>query len=236
MGFPQIGISFGSSKIFKGLPYEFLDKFADGSIHWAWAKYLGEVSETGKYVIEENGQIRIGILGTYDGCWDDSHNEGSRLFIGTPAMPCEITTKLTEATIGDKTQAGLFISKAPKGFGGTLYLGICYKKDSAQEKNGICVVQNMWTNKASTTITQLPMWFRIRLGNTSYESSIIYFDYSLNGVLWTNLWTTPTPRTAWAYWPLNPAAVGLYTSNDYFTKQAVEGKFDFFRMKSIVKD
>jgi len=73
----------------------------------------------------------------------------------------------------------------------------------------------------------LPMWFRIRLGCGSYNSFHAYFDYSLDGVNWTNLWVQ---STGWSFLSLPSPAVGIYTQNFSTLKNSVAG-FDFFEMR-----
>ena len=234
--YPQIGISFGKSKFLKGLPYEFLDNFADNSIHWSWRQFKGELSAEGKSIVEASGRLTLGIAATKDGLWDSTKNEAPRIFVGIGAYPCEITTKLVEATQGARTQAGLFISKSPISFGSAAYLTIIKRRAI----NGTYQIQVIKSTTGSdiilasvNTTEVLPLWFKMRVSNFCYYGATIYLDYSFDGVHYTNLYNFQ----GWLEFTLTQPGVGLFVMNGWnATYSAISASFDFFRMKSIVKD
>jgi len=211
----------------------FRDNFDDSDIFWSWREFLGELSEVGKAVTEGVDGIQLTIDATKNGCWDDDNNEGVRLFQSPIAFPCEVKVRLDEFSANDKTQVGLFIAKIPMNFGALNYYGIGRKRDDAQGKNGICVTQNMWTNKAFNAITALPVWLRMRIGCTAYHSLCVYFDYSLDNVTWVNM---HYESTAVNVMPMASVGIGLYASNDFNTKLAITSKFWRFKMRSQTID
>lgn len=209
----------------------FADNFSDASIHWAWRLFLGEVSETGKSGTEASGQYQLAVTSGYDGKWDTSNNEAPRLFVSPLCAPCEIITRLDNVgTISDNTFAGLFISKRPAGFGSNLSYAIGRKRDDGESINGICVVENTYSNLATTAVTDLPVWLRLRIGCVAYGSLNVWFDYSVDGVSWTNLYRQGSGVTVFS---IPSVGVGLYVANgadanDSASKNEIVGKFDSF--------
>jgi len=213
---------------------EFIDNFADASQFWAWRLFRGEASEVGKTGTEEGAKYQLAVLTTKNGKWDDSNNEAPRLFMSPLCFPCEIITRLDDVgTLNDNTFAGLFISKRPAGFGGNLSYAIGRKRDDGESINGICVVENTYSNLATTTITDLPVWLRLRVGCVAYASLNVYFDYSLDGVNWVNLYHQ---GSGWAVFSIMGVGVGLYVANGANANNSpstneIVGRFDSFRMK-----
>ena len=213
---------------------EFIDNFADASRFWAWRLFLGEVSEVGKTGTEEGGKYQLAVLTTKNGKWDSSNNEAPRIFMSPLCFPCEIITRLDDVgTPNDNTFAGLVISKRPAGFGSNLSYAIGRKRDDGESINGICVVENTYSNLATTAITDLPVWLRIRVGCVAYASLNVYFDYSIDGVNWVNLYHQ---GSGWVTFSIPGVGVGLYVANgadadDSASKNEIVGKFDFFQMK-----
>jgi len=209
----------------------FADTFSDASIHWAWRLFLGESSEVGKSGTEASGQYQLAIASGYNGKWDGSNSEAPRLFLSPLCAPCEVVTRLDDVgTISDNTFAGLFISKRPVGFGGTLSYAIGRKRDDGESINGICVVGDTYSNLATTAVTDLPIWLRLRVGCVAYSSLNVWFDYSLDGVSWTNLYRQASGGVAFS---ISGVGVGLYVANgadanDSASKNVIAGKFDSF--------
>ena len=230
MSFPQTGIPIFPHKEMRGIgALKFRDTFSDSSQHWAWRKFLGELSEVGKHGIEENGYYELCVEATKDGRWDTDDNEAPRLYIGTPNFPCEFKTKLVYFSDAEDSCAGLFISKAPNNWGVDIHFAIVRKNTAAT--NGIAVVKDAQTLASFTDPISrtLPVWFRIRLGCLAYDSLHIYFDYSHDGVNWTELYSE---TTSILYFTTSGAGMGLYVNN--FTSFAgVLGRFDFFEMKPV---
>jgi hypothetical protein len=226
--FPQMGIPFGYDQGFIGMESKFQDNFADSSIFWAWRKFLGN-TPAGKTITEEEGRLKIAVASTKQGRWDPTYNEAPRLFIGAISSPCEVITKLTEFTENNNVQAGLFLSKCPAGFGSNIALQIVRRKSTEVTPiNGIAVTWDGISVLASTAITVLPLWFRLRIGNASYYSMKVCLDYSIDGVNWVNLWTVDA-TTVWNSYSLG---VGLYAQNNCYLAQAnaAYASFDYFKM------
>ena len=209
------------------------DNFGGTELFWGWREFLGEASEVGKAVVVAGDQVALNIDSTKNGCWDDDNNEGIRILMNPIAFPCEIKIRLDEFSNNDKTQVGLFISKAPVSFGAINWYGICRKRDSAQGKNGICVVETMWINKASNDVLKLPVWLRLRVGSTATSAVSVYFDYSLDNIEWVNM---HYESTGWTLFSLAGAGIGVYASNDFATKLAILSKFSKFKMRSQTPD
>ena len=222
-------------KIIQVGAFEFIDNFADASIHWVWQQFKGELDGTEKTITESGGTLNLGINNNYRGWWDHNYVEAPKVFIGLSTYPCEIITRLDETTspISDETLAGLFISKSPLGYGSTLHYSIGRVRKDSVSLDGLAVMKDSYNILDSNAITTLPVWLRIRVGNDSMNASHFYFDYSLNGTTWVNMWelTGDHPNS----FSFAPASVGLYVvnginSSDGGTKSSVSGKFDFFKM------
>jgi len=215
-------------KIIQVGAFEFIDNFADASQFWAWRKYLG-ATPANKSGTEAGGKYTLGVNNGINGEWDGGQSESPRLFIGILSYPCEVITKLDTFTATLNTSAGLFIAKDPIGFGSDLYFAI--EQRVAATENGVCVTRDGSVLLAYDAVPTLPMWFRLRIGCTSYRGLNVYFDYSVDGKSWINLHEENTSITLFS---LNPAAVGIYASN-YGTHAPVTASFDHFlmRLKSI---
>jgi len=229
MAYPQIGISFGSIQNLKGLGLEFKDTFSDSSIFWAWRTYLG-ITPANKTIAEEEGRLKIAIASGIQGRWDSSYNEAPRIFISPTALPCEIITKLVEFTENNNVQAGLFIAKAPLSIGANNPLAIVRRKSTeATPIDGVAVTWDGISVLAyANGITTLPIWFRIRIANATYYAMKAIFDYSVDGVNWTTLWTENATTVFNSY----SVAAGLNAQNNVYLAgaSAVYASFDFFRM------
>lgn len=207
--------------------FRFRDNFADSEKYWAWRLFLGEISEVGKAGVEENGYYELSVLGTKDGRWDTDDNEAPRLFIGSLGCPFEVRTKLTAFSDLEDNCAGLFLAKSPTMFGTNLHYGIVRKHTAATD--GLAVVKDAQTLASVVTPISktLPVWFRMRVGCGAHQAYTVYFDYSHDGVNWTNLYAQDT---GWAYLNLGSPGVGIFVNN-FSSFTAVSGRFDFFEMK-----
>ncbi|MBA7556540.1 hypothetical protein ES705_49252 [subsurface metagenome] len=214
----------------------FLDNFADDSIFWGWQPWKGDYDGTKKYIQEIGGKMRLAVDAGYRAYWDNNYVEAPKVFMGILTYPCEIITRLDETTtpINNETLAGLFISKSPTGYGSKVHYSIGRGRKDSVSFNGLAVTENSYIIKASNAITTLPVWLRMRIGADSYKATHVYFDYSLDGVDWINMWELASDNIQ--SFSLSPASVGLYVVNginstDGGTKNAIYGKFDFFQMK-----
>jgi len=211
-----------------GAVLKFRDLFNDSDRFWAWREYLG-ATPSGKSGWEANGQYVLQVNNAINGCWDSSYSEASKIFIAPIAFPLEVITRLDDiGTINNETQSGLFIAKSGVNFGANMYLAVCRKRDDAQGKNGICVVQDYWTNLAFNSVQTLPVWFRLRIGCVAYGSIHVLFDYSLDGVNWIEMYEQSSGFQIFSY---GEVCIGLYAGNGSSTKLAITAKFDHFLMK-----
>jgi len=208
-----------------GAVLKFRDLFNDSSQFWAWLLFKGELSEVGKTGTEINGQYQLAILPDTNGEWNSDNNEAPRLIINPLSIPCEIITRLDSFVNTIDGHAGLFVAKDPTCFGSTNFIAICRKQTGTH--NGIAVVDNNTSMLAGVLITTLPMWFRIRLGCNARFSLNAYFDYSLDGLNWTNLWIHNTGVITFS---TSSSAVGLFVSN-FASHNETVGGFDHFIMR-----
>ena len=216
--------------------FEFIDNFADASIFWGWQQFKGKFHLANKTIQEVSGKMLLSVLAGSYGHWDYNYWESPKVFIGVLTYPCEIITRLDETTspINDDTLAGLFISKAPINMGANLHFSIGRVRKDSAGLNGLAVMKDSYNVLASNAIATLPVWLRIRVGSDSAQATHAYFDYSLNGITWVNMWE----MTADLVENFNdtPSVVGLYVVNGIDSTQGgttngIYGKFDFFRMK-----
>ena len=232
----QVGIPIFPIMELRGAKLRFRDDFADAAIYWGWEEYKGTLDLANKTIQEINGQMRLTILGTNRGFWDENHVEAPKIFMGNLTFPCEIITKLDSVTtpINDETLAGLFITKRPVGFGANLHYSIGRARDTSRGLNGLAVMRDSFTILASNAVTTLPIWFRIRFCSDSPMSTHAYFDYSVDGITWVNLYELTGYDVRCFTVP--PSSVGLYVVNglnstDGGTTNGIYGRFDYFKMQ-----
>ncbi|MBA7609396.1 hypothetical protein ES703_16587 [subsurface metagenome] len=203
-----------------GAVLKFRDLFNDGSQYWAWRLYLGETSQIGKSGTEINGRYELVAISGKNAKWNSSSNEAPRLFMSPLAFPCEIITRLDTFTANADTYAELFVSKHVVRFGGNMYFSI------GRRQAGICVT-NTGALLATAAITTLPLWLRIRLSSFARYALNAYFDYSLDGLNWTNLWVQAEGFELFG----DPfGGVGLCVRNESPYNEVVGG-FDHFIMR-----
>lgn len=221
-----------------GAVLKFRDLFNDANIYWGWKQHKGTLDLVQKTIQEINGQMRLSVNAGYRAYWDNNYSEAPKVGVGTLTYPCEVKTRLDETTspINDNTMAGLFIAKTIAGFGSGVHFSIGRVRKDSLGLNGLAVMNNSYSVLASNAITTLPVWLRMRIGVIVYNSGYVYFDYSLDGLNWINMyeWNGEiAPNTGFS---LNPASVGLYVVNgmnlqDGGTTNGIYGRFDFFEMK-----
>ncbi|MCK4793586.1 MAG: hypothetical protein KAV87_58195 [Desulfobacteraceae bacterium] len=223
-------------KIIQVGAFEFIDNFGDASIFWAWQQFKGELDLAQKTIQEAGGKMLLSVNASYRAYWDNNYVEAPKVFVGILTYPCEIITRLDETTspINNETLAGLFISKSPLGYGPILHYSIGRVRKDSVSLDGLAVMKNSYNILNSNAITTLPVWLRIRVGNDSMNASHFYFDYSLDGINWVNMWelTGDHPNS----FSFAPASVGPYVVNginltDGGSTNGIYGKFDFFKMK-----
>jgi len=203
-----------------GAVLKFRDLFNDSSLFWAWRQYLG-LTPAGKSGSESLGRYHLTINSGINGKWDNTGSEAPRIFLGVLNFPCEIITRLDTYTAIEDTYAELFIAHDPVGFGSDLYFSI------GRYPAGL-LVTNTSANLTSIVMATLPVWLRIRVGCGSYRGLNVYFDYSVDGRTWINLWVENTSIT---FFSMNPPAVGIMVRNRSALYNEVTGTFDHFIMK-----
>ena len=198
-------------------PYMFLDNFADNDKFWGWCLFKGN-TPAGKSGWEIAGQYNLQVNNGKDGRWDGLNNEAPRLFTGILTYPCEIITKLDFFTANVGTYAELFLSKAGAGFGANNYLSI------GRWNNGLLVTNN-GDNLAFNGEIRMPVWLRIRIASPGYQALEAYFDYSVDGVNWINLYYQfPSALTGWLFQG-GSLVSGIYVRNTSAAFNLVTGQF-----------
>ena len=208
-----------------GAVLKFRDLFNDNSQHWAWRLFKGELVTADKFGTEANGRFSLGSTVPQNCQWDAGDNEAIRLFIGIMTYPVEIITRLD--TFGGQmdSMAGLYISTGSTSFGGLHYWAIQRRVSAGLD--GLAVVQNNGIQVTVPGVNTLPIWLRIRLGCGEWHALNAYFDYSLDGLTWINVFVQ---NTGWIE-PANFALdTGIYVSN-LNSAPACSGGFDHFIMK-----
>jgi len=221
---PQVGIPLFYLQELAGAQLRFKDNFADSEKHWTWRLFKGAISEIGKNGVEENGYYELSIGDTKDGRWDSDDNEAPRLFIEASSFPCEVITRLDYFENFDDGYAGLFVSHRPTSHSTNGYFAIVRKKTATTD--GIAVINTAQTI-ASYLNNTLPVWFRLRIGCGSYGALHVYFDYSYDGVNWTNLYIQSEGVNLFNEGALS---VGLFCAN-FTSMNSVVSRFDFFKMQ-----
>ncbi len=205
-----------------GAVLKFRDLFNDSSKFWGWSLFKG-ATPAGKNGIELNGQFVLSIDNAVNGKWDEATNEAPRLNIGILTYPCEIKTRITSTTRLSGTNAGLHITKAGAGFGAHVYQSIGIYDSGIK-------VSDTGSTIEFVEDTTIPLWLRIRIANPGWQAFEAYFDYSLDGLHWTNLYHQfPAALTNWLFPSSGSLTTGLFVRNN--GGEAITTGFDFFQMK-----
>jgi len=229
----MIGIPLFYSQELRGIMMQFRDNFADRSLYWAWN--TDEADDIRHVVSETDVPGKLSIIaeggGTegYNSRWRGGDNFAPKVVIGGGAYPLEIITKMENYALGVDTQAGLYIAGNPGGVGSNMWITRCRK---ASGFNGLVVMYEETVQRfAQDEIQDVPIFFRIRVGNWTYDRKKVIFGYSLNGVNWVDVYeevSTPWDDT----WGMG---IGLFVSNDteYLTNyNGVSAQFDYFKMRT----
>jgi len=221
-----------------GAVLKFRDLFNDASIFWGWEQDKGANHQVNKTIQEVNGQMLLSCLGGSFAYWDANYCESPKVFVGTLTYPCEVITRLDEVTspINNETLAGLFVSKSPSGYGSKGHYSIGRVRKDSVSLDGLAVMENSYVIKASNAITTLPVWLRMRIGNMTYLAGYVFFDYSLDGLNWVNMWVWHGQVGVDSGFTTPPASVGLYVVNgissiDGGSTNGILGRFDHFIMR-----
>lgn len=189
----------------------FHDDFNDGIIDPVdWTQFLGNGTIT-----EEGETITL----AFDAGVNAEFFLGNAPVIMMTPGKNEImaTTKINSYTVNDDTRAGLYITDQV-----LLQHGIYfsrYRNDSFF-KNGLQVRDVGFAELAYVGVTTLPIWLRIHATNSG-AGSVMDFDYSTDGINWTNLHTQNNET-----WIM----VGLLAANWGAVYNACSAPFEFFEI------
>lgn len=207
-----------------GAVLKFRDLFNDNSQHWSWRLFKG-AAPANKFGTELNGRFTLGSTVPQNCQWDAGDNEAIRLFVSIMTYPVEIITRLDTYGGQMDSMAGLYISRGSTTFGASQHWQI--QRRISTGLDGLAVSLNNGIQTTAPGINTLPIWLRIRLGSGQYQALNAYFDYSLDGKTWINLFTQNTGWVEMQTWELD---CGLCVSN-LTSAPVCSGGFDHFIMK-----
>ncbi len=195
----------------------FLDDFADGVRNPSWTD-----APNNGVITEANGVLTLSIAGGVDGDWWQPNIENAAFATISPSPSAIIViTKLNSYTVNLLTNVGLIIGNTltiPDNAGTYCY---SFMRTRSVTVNGLEVINvGILGSQASNGVTTLPVWLRIRATAKSAPNTI-YFDYSLNGMDWTNLHSIT--NFTWSF-------VGLHAKNWGLPLVAISAPFEFFRI------
>ena len=207
--------------------FRFKDNFADSDLFWGWRKHKTDAQ---REVTEANGVLKIGCSGVGDYDWNDGQNECPKVIISPVAYPCEIVIKILDVpVINDYTQGGLLYSSGPTQFGSDIWFGIVRRKiGGGTPFDGIAVVNSNGVVDWTLANTDVPVWFKLRLGNDAYRGAEIKFYYSYDGVNFTFAF-----GSAYATYSKTQVGICLAAMNgvNAGANQPITMDFDSFEMK-----
>jgi len=217
---------------------KFDDSFSGSSLSWHWNEFLGDIP-TGASVVVQNGKVEIKIDEGFNGNWKSSTNDAPRIYINMLSQPCIIKTKLSYFSNpnGDGF-AGLFIGKQSIGDPNVDYF--CFGRGINDQGNGgtegIRVTQQCGAIQAEVVgLTQLPIWLRIRLSCYDEQAVLAYYDYSVDNLNWTNLFSQKGDPSPVLGRKDGGQTVGLVCGNGTYlagTYYGCHAKFDRFTIIS----
>lgn len=223
----MLGIPLFYLQELKGIMMQFRDNFADQSLYWAWN--TDEVYGNKEVIETATGKLLIRVTGAATNAkWRDTDNFAPKVVIGGGAFPLEVIVKMESVVMGENTQAGLYISGNPGGMGSNMCIVRVYYDDAW---NGLKVFYNETVQRWQGEISDDPIFFRIRVGNWTFDRKKVIFGYSLNGVQWIDVYEEAS--TPWAdQWGMG---VGMFVSNDSKNlgdRNPVSAQFDYFKMRT----
>ena len=210
----------------------FIDEFDDAEIFWAWRIHN---TDANRLITEGSGKLGFETKNNVNArFWSPGENHSPKAFIGIPACPCEIITRLS--AFNDATAAaGLWIGIDPINAEQDQCYGICrHNPDEGPPADGISILKSTDDNGgiADVAVTTIPIWFKIRLSAISYEAVKILFYYSLDGLAWNLLYTLDRLIVITDRMEAGLVA-GLMVQNVPGTYQNVQASFDFFKIIPI---
>jgi len=215
----QPGAGGGGNSIFE-------DNFNDESIYWAWVKRDNNAAKT----ITEAGTVisfHVDKL-TVAEWWGASHS-APQLHLGAYGQPFVITTKISAFVPNDDCAAGLFIFNSDAAW---QMMFMERAREDGTGLNGLAAWHPTAGVLASNAVVDMPIWLRMRVSGTHRLRSIIYFDYSIDGITFTNL----TSRSNSGFYPgTYGTTVGLYVRNGVpdgsGANNQIDADFDLFTME-----
>ncbi len=197
----------------------FLDDFKDAVRNPSWT----DIPNNG-LITEANGVLTFSVAGGVDGDWWQPNIDNAPIATISPSPSAVIViTKLNSYAVNDLTNAGLIIGNTLSipDAAGTYCYSFMRAKTVATPINGLEVINlGVLGSQAANAVTTLPIWLRIRATAKSAPNTI-YFDYSLNGMDWTNLHSIAD--FTWSF-------VGLHAKNWGLPLAAISAPFEFFRI------
>jgi len=203
----------------------FEDNFDDGSIHWAWTTLLTGATRT---ITEAGGVLTMhSDSGVSCDFWTTG-NDGPQIHIGSPNFPHTIVTKVDhDGAVPNLCEFGIFGCCR-------VYTGVangCWifgrRRWDASGQNGLFA--SRWGTALANVdpLTTLPIWLRLRIGGGQRIRSTCYFDYSTDGINWTNLTSDSNSG-------MYPSTYG-FTNGVYIRTWAapypqIDAEFDLFTM------
>jgi len=204
---------------------EFVDNFDDASIYWAWTTFGVGATRT---ITEAGGVVTMhGDAGVACDFWT-AGNDGPQFHIDAPQFPCTIVTKVDhDGAVPDLCEFGIFACcRIHSGSNGGAWI-MGRRRWDASGQNGIFA--SRWgaaLGNVDPMIT-LPVWLRIRVAGGHAVRSGAFFDYSTDGINWTNITSDSNSS-------ISPSTQGfthgLYIRNWVAPKPQIDAQFHFFTM------
>ena len=177
---------------------------------------------------EAGGTLTIGATAGQNAVFSNTGNQGPHLTTGAPGHPYMVSAKINSWLGNDDSNVGLLVAirDMPSA---TLYM-ILYgpDRDDGGPRAGLTVYRNNAADPGVVLNTMAwatwPVWIRIRSRENWYNAYGLYFDYSTDGITWTNQYTW---NGAWNH--SYPESCGMFARN-WAAFNAVWVEFDEFKM------
>lgn len=161
--------------------FEFYDKFNDDTRDQAW-----DDQPNNGTIVESGGVLTLAIANGVDGNWGTGIKNTPFSLVTPTKDTIEVVTKLNDYVVNAETDSGLVIANTltiPDGAGGYAFT---FGRFRSPGWDGLRVIDKGKAIVAEVEVTTLPIWLRMRIEGSG-ASSVIYFDYSINGTDWDNL-------------------------------------------------
>lgn len=204
------------------LDIQYLDTFADGSVHWTWCQEAnnGSITESGSVVtlaVANGVDGRTGVGGRL---------RGPYMSIGGPGCPLEIKCKLNSFTVNNCVDAGLFISSDTHSGAGAYWFILSRYRYDGEGRDGLVAWCNGVLNYAP--VTTLPIYLRIRV-NALDLHNCIKAAYSTDDVSYTVLRQAGLDSNMYTDYK-EGLSIGIEARNgmDSGTYNAISAPFEWF--------